>query len=71
MEPKDFSNAFKNAQYEIRYAYSGLNRKRQLINATLDELHTMQMEMIEDAVLTKEYTGFPEANEVINYIKAK
>lgn len=71
MEPKDFSNAFNNAQREIRYAYSGLNRKRKIINATLDELHVMQMEMIEDAVAAKEYAGFPEANEVINYIKAK
>jgi hypothetical protein len=28
------------------------------------------MEMIEDAVLAREYAGFPEANEVIDYIKA-
>jgi len=71
MEPKDFSNVFNRAQKEVRYAYSGLNRKRQIINKTLEELHTMQMEMIEDVVLAKEYAGFPEANEVINYIKSK
>jgi hypothetical protein len=69
MEPKDFSNAFKNAQYEIRYAYSGLNRKRQLINATLDELHEMQMAMVEDAVAIKESQNFPEANLVINHVR--
>jgi hypothetical protein len=51
----------------VRYS---LNRKRQIINETLAELHTMQMEMIEDAVLAREYAGFPEANEVINYIRA-
>ena len=59
--------------YSNRYYQStkySLNRKRQIINETLAELHTMQMEMIEDAVLAREYAGFPEANEVINYIKA-
>ncbi len=70
MEPKDFSNAFNSARQEIRYAM-GLNRKRQIISAHLKELHTMQMEMIEDAVLAREYAGFPEANEIIDYIKAK
>jgi hypothetical protein len=30
----------------------------------------MQMSMIEDAVLAKEYAGFPEANDVINRIRA-
>lgn len=68
MEPKDFSNAFNSARQEIRYA-KVLSRKRQIINAHLEELHVMQMEMIEDAVLAKEYAGFPEANELINYIR--
>lgn len=69
MEPKDFSNAFNSAQQQIRYA-KGLSRKRQIIDAHLQELHTMYMEMVEAAVDAKEYAGFPEANEVINYIKA-
>lgn len=69
MEPKDFSNAFNSARQEIRYV-RGLNRKRQIIKEHLEELHRMQMEMIEDAVLAREYAGFPEANELINYIKA-
>lgn len=60
----DYSN---HSYGPIRYS---LNRKRQVINETLAELHTMQMEMIEDAVLAREYAGFPEANEVIDYIKA-
>jgi hypothetical protein len=69
MEPKDFSNAFNNAQKEIRYAYRGLNRKRQIIDLTLDELHEMQMAMIEDAVAIKESQNFPEANLVINHVR--
>jgi hypothetical protein len=60
----DYSNQYyKSAKYS-------LSRKRQIINQTLEELHTMQMDMIEDAVLAKEYAGFPEANEVINHIRA-
>lgn len=61
----DYSNG-----YYRTAKYSGLNRKRQIINKTLEELHTMHMDMIEDAVLSKEYAGFPEANEIINYIRA-
>lgn len=60
----DYSNQYyKSAKYS-------LSRKRQIIKQTLDELHEMQMSMIEDAVLAKEYANFPEANEVINYIRA-
>jgi hypothetical protein len=69
MEPKDFSNAFNSAQKEIRYAYRGLNRKRQIVDQTLIQLHEMQMAMIEDAVSVKESKGFPEANKLIDYIK--
>jgi hypothetical protein len=60
----DYSNQFyKSARYS-------LNRKRQIINQTLEELHEMQMAMIEDAVIQKESEGFPEANQVINHIRA-
>ncbi len=69
MEPKDFSNAFNSAQKEIRYAYRGLNRKRQIIDLTLHELHEMQMAMVEDAVAIKESQNFPEANLVINHVR--
>jgi hypothetical protein len=57
-------------QYYSKAKYS-LNRKRQIINRQLEELHTMHMEMIEGAVAARESAGFPEANEVINYIRAK
>ena len=55
-----------NSYGPVRYS---LSRKRQIINETLDELHVMQMAMIDAAVLAKEYAGFPEANEVINRIR--
>lgn len=66
MNPKDYSQSPTGYQ-TVRYS---LNRKRQIINETLAELHTMQMEMIEDAVLAREYAGFPEANQVINHIRS-
>ena len=69
MEPKDFSNAFNSARQEIRYA-QGLSRKRKIIQLQLDALHTMQLEMIDEVVEAKEYQGFPEATEVINYIRS-
>jgi len=60
----NYSNQFYKS---TRYS---LNRKRQVIDETLTELYAMHMTMIEDAVLSREYAGFPEANEVINYIRA-
>ena len=56
-----------NSYGPIRYS---LSRKRQIINRQLEELHVMQMDMIDAAVLTKERQGFPEANQVINRIRA-
>ena len=50
--------------------YYGLSRKRKIVDLTLDELHEMQMAMIEDVVTAKESQGFPEANLVINHVKA-
>lgn len=69
MEPKDFSNPFNRARQEIRYA-KGLWRKRQIINAHLEELDAMHSDMIENAVQVKETQGFPEANVVIAHIRA-
>ncbi len=69
MEPKDFSNAFNSARQEIRYA-QGLSRKRKIIQLQLDALHTMQLEMIDEVVEAKEREGFPEATQVINYIRS-
>jgi hypothetical protein len=56
-----------NSYGPIRYS---LSRKRQIINETLEELHAMQMAMIDAAVLLKERQGFPEANQLINRIRA-
>jgi hypothetical protein len=60
----DYSNQY------YRSAKYSLNRKRQIVDQHLEELHTMQMTMIEEAVASREYAGFPEANEVINHIRA-
>jgi hypothetical protein len=59
---------FSNNYYRTA-RYYGLNRKRQIVDQTLNELHEMQMAMIEDAVAAKESKGFPEANELINHIR--
>jgi hypothetical protein len=59
--PKDFYN-----QSEPQVNFS-LNRKRQIINATLNELHSIQLDMIDEAV---EYSDMSEAREVINYIRS-
>jgi hypothetical protein len=58
---------YKNIVYRVKY--SGLNRKRQVIDEVLNDLHTMQMDCIELAVLIKEDQGFPEATQLINYIR--
>jgi hypothetical protein len=60
----DYSN-----QYYRSVKYS-LSRKRQIIDTVCNDLYEMQMEMIEDAVAVRESAGFPEANEVINHIRA-
>jgi hypothetical protein len=44
-----------------------MNRKRQIIDATLDELHEMQLAMIDAAV---DCSDLQEAREVIDWIRA-
>lgn len=46
--------------------YYTFNRKRQIIDAQLNELHQMQLDMIDQAV---EYSDFAQARELIEYIK--
>jgi len=43
-----------------------MNRKRQIIDATLDELHTLQLAMIDQAV---DYSDLQAAKEVIDWIR--
>ena len=62
---------YKQGSYkDINYytSYKGLSRKRQIIDKTLEDLHNMQMDMIEEAM---SHSNFREANEVIKYIKGK
>lgn len=46
--------------------YYSLNRKRQIIDTQLDELHNMQLDMIDQAV---NYSNLEQAKEVIDYIR--
>ena len=47
------------------YYRVSMNRKRQIIDATLDELHTIQLDMIDEAV---KYIDLAQAKELIDYI---
>lgn len=47
--------------------YYHFNRKRQIIDRQLDELHTMQLDMIDQAV---EQSDLREAKEIIDWIKS-
>ena len=48
------------------YYHVSMNRKRQIIDAQLDELHNMQLDMIDQAV---EYSDLAQAKEIIDYIR--
>jgi hypothetical protein len=49
----------------MNHQNNNLNRKRQIIDAQLDELHNMQLDMIDQAV---ELSDLEQAKEVIKYI---
>ena len=54
--------------YSARYYRSvSMNRKRQIIDQQLDELHNLQLAMIDAAV---ELSDLSQANEVIDYIRS-
>jgi hypothetical protein len=57
----DYSN-----QYYKSTKYS-MNRKRQIIDAIVNNLHNTQMEMIDEAV---DRSDLQAAKEVIDYIRA-
>jgi hypothetical protein len=59
----DYSQPFPGYQ---RVAYTSANRKRQIIDAMLEELHDMHAEMIEQAMA---YSDFAEARRVIAHIR--
>lgn len=59
MEPKKFEQL-----YNVRYT---IDKKD--IPAFLNDLRSIQEDMIEAVVKSKESQGFPEATKVINYIK--
>ena len=54
--------------YSARYYQSvSMNRKRQIIDQQLDELHSIQLDMIDDAV---KQSDLSQAREIINYIRS-
>jgi len=66
MKDEDFGNAYRNAKYTVRYA-SKMNRKRQVVNKLLDELHNSQLDMIDLAV---EQSDLSQAQAVIDRIRS-
>lgn len=54
----DYSNRF--------YKNIRLSRKRQIIDQTLDELHNMQLDMVDQAVMLSD---LQQAKDIINVIK--
>ncbi len=63
-----------NKKYEIQnkepmYKFPKLTVNE--IDNFLKKLQQVHLEMIEKAVYAKQEQGFPEANEIINYIKSK
>jgi hypothetical protein len=50
------------------YGYTGGWRKRQIIQATLDQLHSTQLDMIDEAV---ERSDLRDAKELIQWIMEK
>lgn len=63
----NFSNAYRNAKYTVHYA-SKMNRKRQVVNKLLEELHNSQLDMIDLAV---EQSDLAQAQEVIDRIRSR
>ena len=59
----DYSRQFPGYQ---KVGFQSANRKRQIINAMLAELHEMHAEMIEQAL---EYSDLEEAKTLINHIR--
>ena len=58
-----------NEDYSPRYYKSvnySLNRKRQIIDAMLEELHELHAQMIEDALARSD---FEQANIIINHVR--
>jgi glutathionylspermidine synthase len=59
-------NSYKNFNYRV--TFNSANRKRQIIDAMVNELHTMQLDMIDEAL---DKSDLKQANDVINFIKEK
>lgn len=65
MDPKDYrhSDSYKSIVVKLN------TDKRVKIDKLLNHLYSVHENMLEEAVRAKEYKNFPEANEIINYIR--
>ena len=69
MDQKDFRSRphfYQNEKYVVM-GQPSLSRKRQIINQTLNELHEMQLAMIDQAV---EYSDLTQAKELIDHVRS-
>ena len=69
MDPKDFRSRphfYQNEKYVVM-GQPSLSRKRQIINQTLNELHEIQLAMIDQAV---EYSDLTQAKELIDHVRS-
>ena len=51
-----------------KHLFASFNRKRQIIDRQVDELHTMQLDMIDQAV---DASDLRKAKEIIEWIRSK
>lgn len=69
MNDEDYSkmfNSFRNAKFTVHYS-GKLNRKRQVVNKLLDELHNTQLDMIDQVV---DQSDLAQAREVLDHIRS-
>jgi hypothetical protein len=57
--------------YEVKMQRVRMVLSKDQLMTFVGGLHEMQLQMIDEAVELKEKEGFPEANEVINFIRQK
>ena len=68
MNPNERPNYQNSIRWNQPYSLSTGNRKRQIINAMMDDLHNQQLAMIDAAV---EASDMADAKQVIEWIMQK
>jgi len=68
LTPAELANLYKPKSYgSVSYTVN-VTPQRQAVDKLLNELHTMQLDMIDQAV---EVSDYKEAKEIIDYIRRK